>query len=81
MQEESTSFKWDSANARWKRVAADKDTGGKYSTEKWIEGGGSTIKTRTGGEYTVSPTPTAVASCWASKSQHCLPVHHRSPQL
>ena len=55
MQEDQTAFKWDPSNARWKRVNTAKDPSGKYATDKWIEGGGATIKTRTGGEYTVRP--------------------------
>ena len=55
LKEDQTAFKWDPSNARWKRVNTSKDPSGKYATDKWIEGGGATIKTRTGGEYTVRP--------------------------
>ena len=46
-------FKWDAANARWRRVEAAKDEEGKYTLDKWEEGGVGIVKTKSGGSYTV----------------------------
>ena len=50
-------FMWDPSNARWKRVSAEKNekSGGKFGSDKWMEGGGAVIKAKSGGEYTVWP--------------------------
>ena len=48
-------WRWNPAQSRWERVkpGSGRDKTGKYSLEKWEEGGVSTIQTKTGGSYVV----------------------------
>ena len=56
LQEGDVRFKWDAANARWRRVTAEKDEEGKYTLDKWEEGGVGVVQTKSGGAYTVNIT-------------------------